>query len=169
MRNIEFDNRVVSMRSQLLSKAMSLSKNRQDAEDLAHEAIEKAIVYKTKFRQNDSLKAWVFTILKNQFINKHRRYRQLRNILKESEKKGLPFVYNSESHASEADEALINDDVRKLIDCLGVKYSGPLNDYINGYKYREISDRYCLPIGTIKSRIFYARRMIAEQAFKENN
>ncbi|HQP03298.1 MAG: RNA polymerase sigma factor [Bacteroidales bacterium] len=169
MKNIEFDNDLVLMRNQLFSKAMSLSVNRQDAEDLTHEAIEKAIFNKAKFRKNDSLKAWVFTILKNQFVNRHRRNRQLRAILKSAEKRGLPFVYNSGNYAAEADSALMTDDVQNMINRLGPKYSGPLNDYINGYKYKEISDRFKLPIGTIKSRIFYARKMIAEMRMNETS
>ena len=73
MTAIEYNTRILSERQALKNFALSLTHNSEDASDLVQDTFMKAIIYREKFQDNTNLKSWLFTIMKNTFINSYRR------------------------------------------------------------------------------------------------
>ena len=159
MTQFEFDYSLTRMESALQSFAMRLVKDKDDACDLVQETFLKALQNKNRFvtSSNQNLKSWLFTILKNTFINDYRRdQRQPKN---ESVRDLLEVahiheeIYNPESVIATSE---LNEAIKKLNNKLRV----PLELNLSGYKYREISDMLNLNIGTVKSRIFLSKKTL---------
>ena len=81
MSTIEFNNQVLNFKSALGYFALSLTSNSEDAKDLLQDTLVKAIVYKDKFTDATNLKAWLYTIMKNTFINNYRRSVKVNQII----------------------------------------------------------------------------------------
>ena len=154
-----FNNNLIEMRSNLQRFAMSLTTDHDMAFDLVQDTYVKAIVYKDKFTDSTNLKSWLFTIMKNTFINNYRR-----NVRGNAIFEGVSDFYylnqsgdrgfiSPESNYSEAE-------IEKAIDELNDEFRIPFRMYLEGYKYIEIADKLGLKIGTIKSRIFFARQKL---------
>lgn len=158
MRTDCFENELADMRESLLQRAMNLSKNYEEAEDLTHDALLKAIVFRKKYHANTNLKAWVFTIMKHQFINQHRRKLHYRSLMTKAAIEPNSILNPDATLMPSAETRLFFSDVERCIAKLNDKYRCPFTDYVHGYQYRELSEKYGLPIGTIKSRIHYARK-----------
>jgi len=155
----EFNSSLIDMKSNLHRFAMSLTSDRDTALDLVQDTYLKAITYKDKFVDYTNLKAWVFTIMKNTFINNYRRNVKENTIidgtqdlyyLNQPHDKG--FI-SPESKYSEAE-------IEKAIDSLSDEFRIPFRMHIDGFKYKEIADELGLKIGTVKSRIFFTRQKL---------
>lgn len=165
MTQLQFHTALLEQQQKLLFYAMSLTSDPNNAQDLLQETFLKAITYSDKFTQNNNFKAWVFTIMKNTFINNYRRNMSIKNTfgtnnnefhLKFEPDKGYPSpesIYNSK-------------EIIKGIDALKDEYKIPFNMFIEGFKYKEIAEELKLPLGTIKSRIFFTRKKL-EKSLKE--
>jgi len=160
MRTPGFENELVDLRGQLIDRAVSLSENVEDAEDLTQDTMLKAISYKGNLASDTCLRAWLFTIMKHQFINQRRRSVQYRKVLTEAVSNKMPIVSNTCTYEPSPDSQLLYKEVVQCINRLDSKFREPFFDFISGYKYSEISERYQLPMGTVKSRIYYARKMV---------
>jgi RNA polymerase sigma-70 factor (ECF subfamily) len=154
-----FDFQLTRLRQPLYFFALSLTKNESDAEDLLQETFLKALLYKTRYVENTNLKGWLCTIMKNIFINEYRRKSRKQTISDSSpEGKGLAKI---ESAQGAYPEVLYQvHEITMAVDRLSDEYKVPLNLYFEGYKYKEIADIMQLPLGTIKSRIFLARKQL---------
>ncbi|MCZ2444167.1 MAG: RNA polymerase sigma factor [Flavobacteriales bacterium] len=160
--NNTFSSEVVSHRDSLRYFALSLTHHSEDAEDLLQETLLKAFTYKDKFEANTNLKAWLFTIMKNIFINSYRKQNKVKTIFDSS--KDLFYLNMPETRKNfDPDSRLNFKELNILLDSLGEEYRVPLSMYVEGYKYKEIADEMQLPIGTVKSRIFLARRQMMEK------
>lgn len=159
---IEFNKQLLELRPQLRTFASMLSFSEEDAEDLTQETIIRAILHKDKFIEDNSIRAWLFTIMKNIFINIYRRDKNYRELIQRAIDEGdLRFwnqyvVNNTESDLFASE---LWEEIHKLDD----KFSIPFVFFIKGYKYKEIADIIQVPIGTVKSRIFYARKLLCNQ------
>jgi RNA polymerase sigma-70 factor (ECF subfamily) len=154
-----FDFQLVRLRQPLYYFALSLTKNDADAEDLLQETLLKALLYKSKYIDNTNLKGWLCTIMKNIFINEYRRKSRNQTVSDESpEGKGLSKLESTKG--SYPDTMYQVQEITTAVDRLGEEYKMPLNLYFEGYKYKEIADIMHLPLGTIKSRIFLARKQL---------
>ncbi len=161
MTAIEFNYQLTSLWDNLERFAMRLTSNRDDAKDLLQETFLKAISYRDKFSDNTNLKAWTYTIMKNTFINNYRRLSKVNTTfdnsrdlfylnLKNSSGLGMPESYYSEM------------EIEKKIELLDDEFKIPFIMHVNGFKYKEIADELNLKIGTVKSRIFFARKKLME-------
>jgi RNA polymerase sigma-70 factor (ECF subfamily) len=142
----EFNSSLIEMKTNLQRFAMSLTSDRDSALDLVQDTYLKAITYKEKFVDYTNLKAWVFTIMKNTFINNYRRNVKENTIIDGTQ----DLYYINQPH----DKGLISPES---------KYSEgeiPFRMHIEGYKYKEIADELGLKIGTVKSRIFFTRQKL---------
>lgn len=157
MSTLEFNNQVIGFSKQLKYFALNLTANDDDAKDLLQETLIKAITYKDKFTEATNLKAWLYTIMKNLFINNYRRTVKKRAMIDGS--KDLSQLYVAESAGPRVTESYMNEkEVQKAISQLAREFRVPFRMYVEGYKYKEIAEYMGLPIGTIKSRIFFARQ-----------
>lgn len=161
MTAIEFNTRLVKEKSSLKNFALSLTHNSDDASDLMQDTYLKAIRYREKFEDSTNLKAWLFTIMKNTFINTYRRSVKTRELISKGDDVALTraFKQNSYDHSESRMNA---KEIIKHIDALEEQYKVPFIRYYNGFKYEEIAAELNLPLGTIKSRIFIARKILME-------
>lgn len=163
MRNAAYDfsNEVISHRESLRYFALSLTHDEHDSEDLVQETLLKALSNKGKFEEHTNLKAWLYTIMKNIFINNYRKQVKVKVILDSS--KDLYFLNIPENKkAYDPENTLQFKELRELMLALDEEYKIPLTMYFEGFKYKEIADHLKLPIGTVKSRIFLARKQLYE-------
>ncbi len=161
MSTVEFNNSLINMESYLKSFAMTYTHNREDANDLTQETMLKAIHYRSYYTPNTNFKAWVFTIMRNIFINQYRRKVKSRTIFDNSQDL---YLLNSSGDSNDAITSEINmKEIWKAIDNLDNEYKSPFKMHFEGFKYQDISDELSIPIGTVKSRIFIARKKLMQK------
>lgn len=141
--------------------ALKLSGNRDDAEDLLQETTLKAIRNKEKYVSNVNLKGWLFTIMRNIFINEYRRA-AVRNTTVDNTEDSYFLNLPQDSGFATPDGAYSLIEIQKAIDSFKDDYRIPFTMHVAGFKYKEIAEKMNLPIGTVKSRIFFARKQLAE-------
>ncbi len=158
----DFNKELLSLTTNLEFFALSLTRNDEDAKDLLQETMVKAITYKEKFVEKTNLKAWCYTIMKNTFINNYRRAMKANTIIDQTD--DLYFL-NAKNTADDAkpDTMYNYKEIRRKVEGLEDEYRIPFEMHNKGYKYKEIADYLDLPIGTVKSRIFLARRKLMDQ------
>jgi RNA polymerase sigma factor (sigma-70 family) len=159
MTAIEFSYQLTSIHDNLSRFARSLTMNREDAMDLLQDTMLKALRSRDQFVDNTNFRAWTFTIMKNTFINNYRRHAHQRTIFDRTP--DLHYLsQNKDTFYDVPDSQYSAKELNKLIDSLGDEYRTPLKMHIAGYKYKEISDDLNLNLGTVKSRIFFARQKL---------
>ncbi|CAG0959192.1 ECF RNA polymerase sigma factor SigR [Flavobacteriales bacterium] len=162
MTAIEFNHQVVKLQTPLKYFAIKLTADAEDAHDLLQDTILKAFKYRDKFVDKTNLKAWLYTIMKNTFINNYRRSVRTRMIIDNS--KDL-YVINTPSKV--VNETVVSkithNDIWKSVNELNNELRTPFKMHVEGFKYKEIADEMNLPIGTVKSRIFLARKKLMEE------
>lgn len=160
MSTLEFNEALIGMENNLHSFAMSFTRNNEDARDLTQETMLKAITYRSYYAPQTNFKAWVFTIMRNIFINQYRRKVKSGTIFDHSQDLYL-LNQPGDSLNSPIQEIAIKE-IRGHIDRLEEEYSVPFKMHFKGFKYKEISNKLGIPIGTVKSRIFIARKKLME-------
>lgn len=155
----EFNNSLIELKSNMQRFAMSLTADHDTALDLVQDTYLKAITYKDKFTDYTNLKAWIFTIMKNTFINNYRRSLKENTIIDSTQ----DLYYLNQPH----DKGLVSpesnyaqEEIEKAINSLSNEFRIPFTMHIAGYKYHEIADKLGLKIGTVKSRIFFTRQKL---------
>ena len=157
MSTIEFNSRFESMSSLLHAFAYNLTKNVEDAKDLFQETSFRALTNKDKFRPGTNFKAWLFTIMKNIFINNYRKKVRANTIMDSTDNN---FYINSGSAviANGAESNIMMDELTGMVNGLEDGIRIPFVMHYEGFKYQEIAEHLDLPLGTVKSRIFFARK-----------
>ena len=165
MSTIEFTNTFTNLKSSLNAFAYNLTKNSEDAKDLYQETAFRAISNKDKFRPGTNFKAWTFTIMKNIFINNYRKKVKRNTIIDTTD--NMYFI-NSGSNIidNDAGRNILMKELYRMIDSIDENIRTPFMMHYTGYKYQEIADKLELPLGTVKSRIFFARKAL-KQLIKE--
>ena len=159
MTKIEFNTLVIRQAIPLRSYALHFTHNADDANDLVQDTILKAITYYNKFKEGTNLKGWLYTIMKNTFINNYRRFIKMNTFVTKSDEITSPnLVFSSTKNQGEA--KFVMDDLKKALDRLPADYYMPFTMYFEGHKYHEIADRLVIPIGTVKTRIHVARKLL---------
>jgi len=124
---------------------------------LYQETAYRAINNKDKFRAGTNFKAWLFTIMKNIFINNYRKKSKSKTIIDSTD--NLYYINSGSSIVgNKANSNIMMKELTKIIDSLDDGIRIPFIMHYHGYKYQEIADHLDLPIGTVKSRIFFARK-----------
>jgi len=157
MSTIEFTSKFDEMTSLLNAFAYNLTKNVEDAKDLYQETAFRAITNKEKFRPGTNFKAWLFTIMKNIFINNYRKKVKANTIMDSTDNM---FYINSGSAviSNGAESNIMMQELDHMVGNLDDSIKIPFIMHYKGFKYQEIADELELPLGTIKSRIFFARK-----------
>jgi len=156
---IEFNRQLVDQQLPLRRFAYSLTMNGEEAQDLVQDTFMKALYYRERFMDATNLKAWLYTIMKNTFINNYRKAIKTRQLIHITD--DLSAIRPAMGSGAPGAESLIREkQIRSAIDALQEDYRIPFTRYFDGYKYKEIADELQLPIGTVKSRIFLARKKL---------
>lgn len=161
MKTLEFEKMVLNFKDSLEYFAISLTANREDAKDLVQDTILKALINKDRYQEETNIKAWLFTILKNTFINNYRRKQRVNTIIDSNlDLAALGNIFTNEYRRT--DEDVNVKDINFAINSINPEQRIPFEMVNSGYKYQEIADTYSLSIGTVKSRIFLARKKLME-------
>jgi RNA polymerase sigma-70 factor (ECF subfamily) len=155
----EFNNSLIVMKPNLQRFAMSLTSDRDSALDLVQDTYLKAITYKDKFVDFTNLKAWVFTIMKNTFINNYRRNVKENTLIDGTQDLYYINLPHDKGYVS-PESSYAEAEIEKAIDSLSDEFRIPFRMHIEGFKYKEIADKLDLKIGTVKSRIFFTRQKL---------
>ena len=161
MTNFEFNNSLIGMKPNLQRFAISLTSDQDTALDLVQDTYLKAITHKDKFVDYTNLKAWVFTIMKNTFINNYRRNIK-ENTIKDSTQDLFYLNQPQEKGFISPESAYAEGEIEKAINSLEDEFRIPFRMHLEGYKYKEIADELELKIGTVKSRIFFTRQKLKQ-------
>lgn len=140
----------------LLNFAYKFTKDPIESEELVQETFMRAYKARDKFIPGTSFKSWSFTILRNLFISKYNKAKRRQTISQPVE--DLAYAYDCKVHASNRALSNLNMEViNESIDCLSYKSKLPFLMFVEGFQYDEIADTLNIPIGTVKSRINFAR------------
>lgn len=156
MSELEF-NELINTHSQILkSHALKFTNDLENADDLVQDTMVKAIRFKDKFQEGSNIKAWLFVIMRNTFVNEYRKSAKTRLVVTTEEEISSPkLMYSAQSNGSTG--KLIMDDIQKALEQLADTYRIPFVRYFEGYKYHEIAEELNLPLGTVKTHIHEAR------------
>ncbi len=161
MTTINFTEKLMGLQGNLKNFAYQLTANREDAEDLLQDTTLKALDNQEKYIDNVNFKGWVFTIMKNIFINNYRKVVRNQTVIDQTEDLyhlNLP----QESGFDTPEGSFSVKEILKAINSFSDEYKVPFSMHVAGYKYQEIADKMELPIGTVKSRIFFARQRLQD-------
>ncbi len=160
MTALEFNNQVTEMRGLLLLFTRRFTTDQDEQNDLVQETMLKALLNRSKFRPNTNLKAWLYTIMRNTFINQIKRSSNRYTTNDQTEDQYLLNNVGRQDQSPVEGYTSYNEIKAQILE-LEEAYKRPLLMHADGYKYKEIADELGLPIGTVKSRIFFARKRLA--------
>lgn len=164
----EFEALALAHLDPLYSAALRLTKNERDAEDLVQDTCMRAYRFFDKFERGTNIKAWLFKILTNTFINRYRRKVKERSVVEGSEREAVherfvsrdatDFAANPEQYFF---DRLLSDDVLRAIDALPIDFRLVviLAD-LQEFSYKEIAEILECPVGTVMSRLFRGRKLL---------
>lgn len=162
MTEIKFTEQLLEMEQSLTKYATHFKLGSADSRDLVQETFLKAILNREKFVDNRYLKAWVFTIMRNTFINNYRQ-NLLHKTFYEHDDESFSFKQTMTSDSTNPDSALSVIEINQKIEQLRECFREPFKMYIAGFRYKEIAEKININIGTVKSRIFLARKLLISQ------
>ena len=159
---LEFEELLVDNSEFLKPFAINLTRDNEAAQDLYQETLYKALANQEKYNAGTNIKAWLFTIMRNIFINNYRRKAKQQTVFDNSPNDFL-LNNNQVTVANVAESNMQMKEIRKAIYNLPEIFKTPFSLYFDGYKYHEIAEALHEPLGTIKSRIHFARKLLKEQ------
>ncbi len=162
MTQVQFQTSLTSLENKLYYFALSLTSDSDRAHDLVQETYLKALTYQSKFSADTNLMAWVYTIMKNTFINEYRRNVKAKTTLEEGNSNKLQISFSKDDYYPSVDSIYSEKEIYRKIELLDEEFREPFQLFLNGYKYKEIADKLDLPLGTVKSRIFFTRKKLGK-------
>jgi RNA polymerase sigma-70 factor (ECF subfamily) len=162
MRSAEFTQNLLGMQTELHRFAMKLTADREEADDLLQETSLKALDNEEKYTPDTNFKGWMYTIMRNIFINNYRKIVRDQTFVDQTDNLyHLNLPQDSGFESTEGNYDL--KEIRKIVNALPKEYRVPFSMYVSGFKYREIAVKLALPIGTVKSRIFFTRQRLQKE------
>ena len=152
----EFNSLVLSNAEGLKPFAITLTKDHETAKDLCQETLCKAFTYRDKYEPGTNIRAWLFTIMRNIFINDYRRSNRKKQVMD-------AVMQSISPYASSAEMSARLKEINTAIYHLPAIFKKACLLYLHGYKYHEIALALNEPLGTIKSRIHFAKKLLQKQ------
>lgn len=160
MTSVEFGTKVQEHSRVLKNYALQLTQNMEDANDLVQETLLKALTYRSKFSEGTNLKGWLYTIMRNSFINNYRRITKRNTFIDTTDNTYMLDSNTDQKTENEGELKFLRDDLAAAIETLPEDLKITFNKNALGFKYHEIAEELDIPIGTVKTRIFVARRKL---------
>ena len=162
MRTANFAQDLLSVQTELLNFAYKLTADREEANDLLQETSLKALDNEDKYTAETNFKGWIYTIMRNIFINNYRK--ALRNQIYVDQTDNQFYLNQNIDIEGDSTEGSYDlKEMRRIVNALPKEYRIPFSMYVSGFKYREIADKLGLPLGTVKSRIYFTRQKLQEE------
>ena len=162
MSPLEFNQILLGNTEFLKPFAFTLTRDNESAKDLFQETVYRALANKEKYHAGTNIKAWLYTIMRNIFINNYRKNAKQKTILDSTPNEYLLNLQQG-TVANEAITGINMKDVQKAVHALPEIFRNPFLLYFDGFKYNEIAEMLHEPLGTIKSRIHFARKLLKVQ------
>jgi RNA polymerase sigma-70 factor (ECF subfamily) len=167
----EFEELALRHLDALYAAALRLTRSPRDAEDLVQDAVLRAYRFFDRFERGTNMRAWLFKILTNTFINRYRRTSRERSIVEGPESRAVEERVVSRGLAEQASDPeawvlgqILSDDVIRAIDSLPIDFRlAVILADLQEFSYREIADILDVPVGTVMSRLFRGRRLLEKQ------
>ena len=157
MNAVQFQKKLLGMQENMMNFALMLTANKDDAKDLLQDTTLKVLDNQEKFVDNINFKGWVLTVMRNIFINNYHKLVRTQTIVDQS-----VDLYNldvvNDSGFNSPDGSYQIQEITKAINALNDDLRIPFSMFLSGYKYNEIAEKLNVPLGTVKSRIFFARQ-----------
>jgi RNA polymerase sigma-70 factor (ECF subfamily) len=157
MNALQFRKKLLGMQENMLNFALMLTANKDDAQDLMQDTTLKVLDNQEKFVDNVNFKGWVLTVMRNIFINNYHKIVRSQSVIDQG-----ADLYNldviNDSGFDTPDGSCQIKEISKAIANLNNDLRIPFSMFLSGYKYNEIADKLGVPLGTVKSRIFFARQ-----------
>ena len=162
MSAVEFNQMLLTNADSLKPFAITLTRDTETAKDLLQETLYRALANREKYLAGTNIKAWLYTIMRNIFINNYRRTARQQTIFDNT---ANDYLINSRqvATANDAEINLSRKDIENAIHALPGLFRDPFMLYFEGYKYHEVAEILKEPLGTIKSRIHFARKLLKQQ------
>lgn len=161
MKNLSFRKDLIGVQDELFRFAYKLTSNHEEANDLLQETSLKALDNEDKYAQDTNFKGWMYTIMRNIFINNYRKVMRDQTFVDQTDNlyhlnlpQGTGFDNTENSYDLK--------EMHRVVNSLPKEYRVPFSMHIAGFKYREIAERLNLPLGTVKSRIFFTRQRLQQ-------
>ena len=139
--------------------SLKLTGNSVDAEDLYQDTALRIITNADKYRPGTNFKAWAVTIMRNIFINNYRK-KVRRNMIIDQTPNNYYLNSGDRTVNNDGESNVAYGELVKMVNSLPEDFRKPFIMAYQGYKYEEIADQLGSPLGTIKSRIFFARKKL---------
>lgn len=162
MSTVEFNQMLLTNAEFLRPFAITLTRDNESAKDLFQETLFRALANKDKYNVGTNIKAWLYTIMRNIFINNYRKKAKQNTVIDNSANDFL-LDYNQSTITNAAEANLKYKEIKMAINKLPEIFKNPFLLYFDGFKYHEIADMLREPLGTIKSRIHFARKLLKSQ------
>jgi len=157
MSTIEFTTELHRYDQALRPFAYNLVKNREECEDLIQDTFYRALANKDKFTEGTNFKAWLFTIMRNIFINNYRK-NQKKNVITDTSDNQYLLNSTKQTLSNDGERVFLKEIIDSALNAVSEEFTEPFLMYYRGFKYQEIAEQLSLPLGTVKSRIFFARK-----------
>jgi len=143
----------------LRSLAVHFTRGKQEIDDLVQETYYRALMNSDKFTEGTNLRAWLATIMRNIFINNyHRNIRVINAVPGESNLYNRLGVARNNSHRT-----FLKDEIDRALKMTARDYTEAFLMHHQGFQYQEIAETLDIPLGTVKSRIFSARKELQQR------
>lgn len=162
MSTSEFNQLLMNNTEFLKPFAFTLTRDNETAKDLLQETMYRALANQEKYNVGTNIKAWLYTIMRNIFINNYRR-RVKQNTIFDATPNEFFLDYQQATVANHAESSLRMKEITQALYNLPEIFKKPFMLYFEGFKYHEIAEMLEEPLGTIKSRIHFARKLLKEQ------
>jgi len=162
MKSLNFKRDLLGVQDELLRFAYKLTANREEANDLLQETSLKALDNEEKYTPDTNFKGWMYTIMRNIFINNYRKVMRDQTFVDQTE--NMYHLNLSQDSGFDSTEGAYDiKEIHRVVNSLPKEYKIPFSMHVSGFKYREIADKLELPLGTVKSRIFFTRQRLQQQ------
>lgn len=159
MTRTQFQSNLQEVQENLRRYALKLTQDTNDADDLVQDTSLRALTHRDKFVSDINFKGWMMTIMYNIFLNNQDRVERRRKIFDTTvDILNVPLM--TEGGYSTPDGAMNIREIYSAIDNLSEHTRTPFKMFLSGYKYSEIAEKIGIPEGTVKSRIFFARKAL---------
>ena len=158
MSTLEFNNMLVGHVTFLRGFALNLTRNADDADDLIQDTMVKALRYKNSFREGTNFKWWLYTIMRSIFLNNRKKLKPVVADLAGED----AWLMGGEG-SRDVEGRMTEKEIRAAIGRLRPALDRVMDLYLQGYRYEEVADELGIPLGTVKSRIFHARKQLIPQ------